>query len=195
MGRSYPFTCAVLSSILLVAAPLKAETIRQNFEMVVDRVFPPTNYPVELPSIGTRGTGSLTFESSQIQFNPDITSPTFGYATRQPLQFSLDFFNQRYSQVPVSGGIFRDGSLFRFRPTDTGSYQLIGYQFSTSDYKPGILMSGGRSGNFNYAAVAYGTVTLTDSEPIPEPTTIAGIPVAIAFGWKIQRRLRRKRRV
>ncbi|MBN8564251.1 MAG: hypothetical protein J0L70_27330 [Leptolyngbya sp. UWPOB_LEPTO1] len=176
-----------------ISSPLNA-TIVSNFEITVDRSFDSDR----LPPVGTKGFGTLTFDESQIQYNENnffdpYARPPFGYYAQRPTSLSLDFFNRRYTQVNDSS-IGRSTTYFSFNRTDTGSYQLKGFLVGTSDESSSLaISSNGFAAAFNNAGLAYGTVRLTSSEVIPEPSMIAGVPVALMFGWLSHQKLKRRR--
>ncbi|BAU14732.1 hypothetical protein LEP3755_52830 [Leptolyngbya sp. NIES-3755] len=189
------------------SSSLQAATLIQDFEIVVDRItLPPgeTVPPPSVPPLGTRGQGRLTFDTNQIQFGQisPFYEPRFvGYFTRQPTSVSIDFFGNRYTNLPVVRGPSpRDTPLFIFSRTEAGSYQLSSSDFGT--FNPdgtglGITgVAGSNPGYFVYLGAedrVDGSVTFTRSEVIPEPTTIAGVPVAIALSWACHRRFKRRR--
>ncbi len=169
--------------------PLNA-TIIGNFEMTVDSVTDPRL----APPIGTKGFGTLTFDESQIQYNNTpvmelYPKSPFGYYTRTASSLSLDFFNRHYTQI-YDYNFGHTLTHFSFVPTETGGYKLTSFAFSTVAQDNGILLT---SSSFNNNALAYGTVRITNSEEVPEPSTIAGVPIAFSLGWLFHQRLKRKR--
>lgn len=174
------------------SSSLQAATLTQEFEIVVDRVFPGFP-PSDVPPIGTRGQGRFTIDTNQIQFGQlaPFYEPRFvGYFTRQPTSFSLDFFGKRYTTIPVGIGITRNGPIFEFNRTETGGYRTVYFGFGTSDpVRPSIAIS---SSYFAYETIASGTVSYTPAEAIPEPETVAGVPVAIALSLAFHRRFKRR---
>lgn len=174
------------------SSSLQAATLTQDFEIVVDRVFP--GFPEsDVPPIGTRGQGRFTIDTEQIQFGqtaPFYDPSRVGYFTRQPTSFSLDFFNRRYTNLPLGAGISRFGPIFEFGRTGTGGYQMNSFSFGTTDpVRPGIAVA---NSYFAYETIASGVVSFTPAEAIPEPETIAGVPIAIALSWACHRRFKRR---
>lgn len=183
-------------------ASVQAATLVENFEIVVDRVneIPPfLQVPASaVPLIKTRGQGRLTFDTNLIQFNPTQNFLPVGYLVTQPTSLSIDFFGQRYTQLPVSAfRPDRQSPRFIFDRTESGGYQLSSFEFSVFSNQ-GYPLLVGETGFFYTVPpapgilVASGTTTLTDSEVIPEPSTIAGVPVAIALWWACNRRFKRR---
>lgn len=176
-----------------ISTPLNAAIV-SNFEITVDRSFDSDR----LPPVGTKGFGTLTFDESQIQYNANRSfdpyrRPPFGYYTEKPTSLSLDFFNRRYTQVGEYS-VARATTFFSFDRAGTGSYQLTGFAVGTGDESSSLLISSNSFITaFKDAGIAYGTVQLTSAEEVPEPSTIAGIPVALMVGWLSHRSLKRRR--
>lgn len=196
----------------LIPKPINAATIVQNFEITVTtlgQTFAGTPAPgIETaPPIGTKGFGTLIFDESQIQYNDKPQTqmyqfPPRGYYALTPTSYSLDFFNHRYTQVGPYPFNYRGSTAFSFVRTDAGGYQLNGFTFGTQDETSRLSVYGysGGGGQFFYAnaasgfqTLAIGDLQLTHAEEVPEPETIAGVPVALGFGWLFYRKLKRKR--
>ncbi|GAP95993.1 hypothetical protein NIES2104_25220 [Leptolyngbya sp. NIES-2104] len=146
----------------------------------------------------------MTFDTNLIQFG--VSNPFYNtmsrpvYFTRQPTSLLIDFFGNRYTSLPVfRGAAPRDTPIFVFNRTGTGGYQLSYFDFGTGNESTLIAisgLSGANQGQFSYfggSGIADARVTFTNSsEVIPEPTTIAGVPTAIALSWAFHRRLKRR---
>lgn len=131
--RNY-FTIALFAGFGLInsiSTSAQAVTLIQEFEIVVDDI---SLVSPSTPPIGTRGQGRLTFDTNLIQFNPgspfsDPYREPVGYFVRQPTRFSLDFFNNRYTNLPRGTTIVRSAPIFFFDRTESGSYQLVSFNF------------------------------------------------------------------
>ena len=187
---------AGFGSISLIPTAAQAATLTQNFEFVVDRIAP-TNFPLsELPPIGTRGQGSFTIDTDQIrfgQFQPFYDPTHVAYFVEQPTSLLIDFFGKRYTNLPVSIVFPRTGPYFTFTRAETGGYRVSNFAFAATD--PGNPPISIESSGFRYQIDVYGPVSFTPAEAIPEPTTIAGVPIAIAVAWTCHRRLKRRSRI
>lgn len=194
----------ILAAIGAVSLISQADaTIVQNFEITVTQFYDPPfgpKTPTDAPPIGTKGFGTLTFDESQILYNGKPQTEMYpttplGYYTLKPTSYSLDFFNRRYTQI-VDPGNIRAYTQFSFTRTDTGGYQLGYFIFGTRDETSvlridnrGFTYGNDTSGFFT----AYGNVQLAPPEEVPEPTTIAGVPVALAIGWLFHQKRSRNR--
>lgn len=203
------FALAIFTGLswLGFSSSLQAAILTQEFEVVIDRLTRPpgeTVLPPSAPPIGTRGFGRLTFDTNLIQYvppSPPVTlyPPPSGYFVRQPLSYSIDFFGNRYTRLPVGSAAPRQSPIFYFTRSETGSYQLSLFNFGAVNESTFIAitgLSGSDSGQFSYyggSGIADGRVIFTNSsEVIPEPTTIAGVPIAIALSWACHRRFKRR---
>ncbi len=184
---------AGFGSIGFIPAAAQAATLTQNFEFVVDRIAPTNFPPSELPPIGIRGQGSFTIDTDQIrfgQFQPSYNPTLVGYFVEQPTSLLIDFFGNRYTNLPVGIVFPRTGPYFTFTRTETGGYRVSDFIFTANDpVKPPLSI--GNSG-FRYQVDVYGSVSFTPAEAIPEPTTIADVPIAIAVSWACHRRFKRR---
>lgn len=206
MGIASIFVVATIGYVGLsfIPKPIHA-TIVQNFTITVDQRFIPTGLPGTgldtLPPVGTKGFGTLTFNEAQIQYNGKPqemgASLPLGYYATTPTSYSLDFFNHHYTEVTQPSSS-RHPAYFSFDRTDAGKYQLSGFAFGNQDETSRMTLVGQSvNGNFSYdnpassAGVALGSLQFTDAKEVPEPETIAGVPIALAFGWSY-RKLKRK---
>ncbi|MGV0028240.1 hypothetical protein [Phormidesmis priestleyi] len=196
---------------LSIAAPTPghAATIRQNFELTVNSVRLPSSNPPDpilsnllLPSIGTKGFGSYTYDESQIKYVNDPVNYPVGYYLGSPgriafSDFSLNFFDRTYTQQIYNRT--RIGEIFLFDRTPSGQYTPQNYSpfFDTS--KDGTTLSIG-GGSFTYypaspfttsttvTGSASGTFRFTDAEPVPEPSFTIVPFFALGLGWLCQRK-------
>lgn len=221
-----PITAWLLKSlgVLLVIAPhpVSAAVLRQSFEITVTSVRPPnlsnqTNFapPPEtqalysalnalpVPSIGTKGLGSYTYDESQLNFAREFSPYEDTYTLGRPgkiafLDFSLNFFNRTYTQLFYLPS--RIGEFFTYTRTSTGQYLPQSLNLLTSDGTSVLTTLGGGGNFFNYrpgpvnlAGVnsvfsVSGTLRFTDVEAIPEPSAIVPV-VALGLGWLYRRKL------
>ncbi|KAM3106173.1 hypothetical protein [Phormidesmis sp. 146-33] len=206
----HPITTWLLSAlgVLLIApTPINAATIRQNFELTVNRVTPPSlespdpalnNLP--LPEIGTQGRGSFTYDESKLTFVKELSVYRDTYALGVPgridfADFSLDFFNRTYTQW--TSGQSRIGQYLLFNRTPSGQYtpQSLLLDAVKDGTTVGILdsfIAYYPASPFVYSpsvmGSASGTFRFTDAEPVPEPS-FAIVPVLVlGLGWLSQRK-------
>ncbi|MBW4540635.1 MAG: hypothetical protein KME43_16020 [Myxacorys chilensis ATA2-1-KO14] len=206
--------------LLLIVAPIPsyAATIRQNFELTVTRVTPPStvnpsnpdlsNLP--LPAIGTKGQGSFIYDESQLTLDQESIYQEYYYLGRRGSiafsDFSLDFFNRTYTGVGSSQA--RGTPFFLFTRNAAGQYTPDSPYFDTSE--AGVQLGAtvrfiGQSFYYYPASIAVnnpsdigsadGTLQFTEAEVVPEPPASAIAPVlALGMGWFYHRRRTARRK-
>lgn len=208
-----PMTAWFLGSlgVLWIGAstPSYAAVIRQNFELTVtDLGYRPGDDPstAPLPPIGTRGTGSFTYDEADIHYIDEPHAYPIGYYLGYPREigfrnFSIDFYGQHFTELNHLNS--RIGDFFLFDKTPSGHYTPNDMVLETvNGYKSFIYTSryslGADGHGFGYTPIptvhsglgsANGILRFTDAEPIPDPPASALSTVfALGLGWFYHRR-------
>jgi hypothetical protein len=197
-----------LSALCLAApTPSNAATIRQNFELTVTRVTPPSvespdpalrNLP--LPEVGTQGQGSFIYDESKLTFVKELSIYQDTYALGLVgkidfIDFSLNFFDRTYTQW--TSGQSRVGQYLLFNRTPSGQYtpqnllldavkdgttvrildNFIVY-YPASPFTTSSTVTGSASGTFRF----------TDAKSVPEPSSAIAPFFALGIGLLYQRK-------
>lgn len=200
-----PITIWLLNSLgfLLIGAPTSsnAAVLRQHFEVTVTGTTEISsmrgdNPYVDLrdsavPPIGTKGLGSYTYDESQINYYAEEPCQPFnvcypsGYYLGKPRMIalsdlSIDFFNRSYTRL--SFGSRNDRVFILYNRTSTGQYVPESLSFQTSDGPTRLIIGT----DIRYMAPYFlkdvtGTFRFTNVERVPEPSSLAIVPV-VALG-------------